>query len=60
MKTASKKTYTTPELRTHGSFEEITKQGGGSGIDGIIGIDIDGDGIIGAGDVVTGVTNGSM
>jgi len=55
--TNSKKVYIKPEFKTHGSFAEITKQGGGQGIDGIIGIDIDGDGNV---DAVTGVTNGSM
>ena len=57
MKTEVKKAYTTPELTTYGSFEEITKQGGGQGIDGIIGIDIDGDGNV---DIGTGVTTGSL
>lgn len=57
MKTQVKKTYVTPELKTHGTFEEITKQGGGQGIDGIIGIDIDGDGSV---DIGTSVTTGSI
>ena len=57
MKTTPKKAYTKPELKTHGSFADITKMGGGQGIDGIIGIDIDGDGNV---DIGTGVTIGSM
>ena len=57
MKTQSKKAYTKPQLKVHGSFEDITRQGGGQGIDGIIGIDIDGDGTI---DAVTGVIAGSI
>lgn len=57
MKTESKKVYVTPELKNHGSFEEITKQGGGGSIDGIIGIDIDGDGTV---DIGTGVISGSF
>ena len=57
MKTKAKKTYSTPELTTHGSFAEITKQGGGQGIDGIVGIDLDGDGNV---DIGTGVTIGSL
>lgn len=57
MKTNLKKAYIKPEFKHHGSFEQITQQGGGQGIDGIIGIDIDGDGNI---DAVTGVTNGSL
>lgn len=57
MKDNLKKAYIKPELKTHGSFAEITKQGGGQGIDGIIGIDIDGDGNV---DIGIGVTIGSM
>jgi len=57
MKNNCKKAYAKPELKTHGTIPAITKQGGGQGIDGIIGIDIDGDGNI---DAVTGVTNGSL
>lgn len=54
MKTNSKKTYATPEFVAYGSFEEITQQGGGEGIDGIIGVDIAGV------TVPIGVTTGSM
>ena len=57
MKTPSKKAYIKPQLKIHGSFEQITRQGGSQGIDGIIGIDIDGDGTV---DVPTGVTTGSL
>ena len=57
MNTQSKKAYTKPQLKSHGSFEQITRQGGSQGIDGIIGIDIDGDGTV---DVPTGVITGSL
>jgi len=57
VKNKQKKAYSTPVLNQYGSFTEITKQGGGQGIDGIIGIDIDGDGSV---DIGTGVTIGSM
>ena len=57
MKTNPKKAYTKPNFKHHGSFEQITEHGGGKSIDGIIGIDIYGDGNI---DAVTGVTNGSL
>ncbi|GAB4550743.1 MAG: hypothetical protein Tsb0014_45210 [Pleurocapsa sp.] len=57
MKAKSKQTYNKPKLLIHGSLEEITKQGGGKGIDGIIGIDIDGDGNV---DIGTGVSIGSL
>lgn len=56
MKDGAKKLYCAPHLIAYGSLEEITKQGGGQGIDGIIGIDIDGDGNVDIGQV----TNGSM
>ena len=57
MKTNFKKAYIKPEFKAHGSFAEITKQGGGQGIDGLIGIDIDGDGNV---DAVVGVNSGSL
>ena len=57
MDTNEKKAYIKPELKTHGSFSDITKMGGGQGIDGIIGIDLDGDGNV---DIGTGVTTGSL
>ena len=57
MGTNLKKAYIKPEFKTHGSFAQITQQGGGQGIDGIIGIDIDGDGNV---DIGSGVTVGSL
>lgn len=53
----SKRAYSKPELIIYGPMEQITQSGGGSGIDGIIGVDIDGDGDI---DIGTGVTTGSL
>lgn len=44
MKINSKKVYIKPDFKNYGSFAHITQQGGGQGIDGIIGIDINGDG----------------
>ena len=57
MDTSHKKTYIKPEFKTYGSFTQITQQGGGQGIDGIIGIDLDGDGNV---DIGTGVSTGSL
>ena len=57
MDTKQKKAYVKPEFKNHGSFAQITQMGGGQGIDGIIGIDLDGDGNV---DIGTGVTTGSM
>ena len=57
MNDSYKKTYVKPEFKTHGSFAQITQQGGGQGIDGLIGIDIDGDGNV---DIGTGVSTGSL
>ena len=53
----SKQPYSKPELIVYGPMEQITQNGGSGGIDGIIGIDIDGDGDI---DIGTGVTTGSL
>lgn len=53
----SKQPYSKPELIVYGPMEKITQSGGGSGIDGIIGVDIDGDGDL---DIGTGVTTGSL
>ena len=58
MKNQQKKAYSTPELNRYGSFVEITLNGGPTtAIDGIMGIDLDGDGTV---DVPTSVTLGSM
>ncbi len=57
MKSQTKKTYTTPEFVVYGPMEVITQSMGTGGIDGIIGIDIDGDGNV---DVPTGTTTGSV
>lgn len=54
---STKKPYARPELVVYGPMETITQSGGGGGIDGIIGIDIDGDGSV---DIGTGVTTGSL
>ena len=52
-----KQSYSKPELIIYGPMEQITQSGGAGGIDGIIGVDIDGDGDI---DIGTGVTTGSL
>lgn len=56
MKTNSKRNFIEPELKTLGSIDEITQQSGSGGIDGIIGIDIDGDGNV---DIGTGISIGN-
>jgi hypothetical protein len=60
MSSNEKKPYSKPQFVIYGPMEVITQSGGSGGIDGIIGIDIDGDGTIGPGDVPTGVTTGSL
>ncbi|MDJ0734348.1 MAG: hypothetical protein QNJ47_09780 [Nostocaceae cyanobacterium] len=57
MQSKSKKLYKTPELLAYGTMEQLTQSSGSGGIDGIIGIDIDGDGIT---DVGIGTTTGSV
>jgi hypothetical protein len=57
MKSQMKKPYAKPQFVVYGPMEVITQSGGSGGIDGIIGIDIDGDGNV---DVGTGVTTGSV
>ena len=44
MKINSRKAYIKPGFKTYGSFAQITQQGGGQAIDGIIGVDINSDG----------------
>lgn len=56
MKNQAKKTYSTPELNQYGSFVEITLQGGPSNaVDGLLGVDLDGNGTV---DIPTGSTRG--
>lgn len=57
MQSKSKKSYKTPQLLAYGSMEQITQSSGSGGIDGIIGVDIDGDGVA---DVGIGTTTGSV
>lgn len=57
MQSKSKKSYKTPQLLSYGSMEQITQSSGSGGSDGIIGIDIDGDGNV---NVPTGTTIGSV
>ena len=58
MKNQHKKAYNTPKLSKYGSFVEITLNGGTTtAIDGLTGLDLDGDGTV---DVPLGVTLGSM
>ncbi|NBD31962.1 MAG: hypothetical protein GVY17_03050 [Cyanobacteria bacterium] len=52
-----KKPYTKPQFVVYGPMEVITQSGGSGGIDGITGIDINGDGTV---DIGTGVTTGSV
>ena len=56
MKINSKKAYIKPNFKNHGSFAQITQMGGGQGVDGIIGTDINDDGNV---DVIT-INIGSM
>lgn len=53
MKNQEKQAYNTPEITLHGSLEEITQQSGSGGIDGLTGVDINGDGVPDAGITVT-------
>lgn len=57
MKSQMKKPYTKPQFVVYGPMEVITQSGGSGGIDGITGIDINGDGTV---DIGTGVTTGSV
>ena len=57
MKSKPKKPYKSPQILHYGSMEQLTQSSGTGGIDGIIGIDIDGDGSV---DVPTGTTTGSV
>lgn len=56
MQSNNKKAYTNPQFIVHGPMEKITQNGGpSSAIDGLTGIDLDGNGTV---DVPTGVTTG--
>ena len=57
MTSKPKKSYKSPQIIAYGSMEQLTQSSGSGGIDGIIGIDIDGDGNV---DVPTGTTAGSI
>ena len=57
MKSKTKIPYELPQILDYGSMEQLTQSSGSGGIDGIIGIDIDGDGV---GDVPNGVVTGSV